>query len=73
MLMEKAIVTFKDPDTNKEININFTWDKESNDLDYTISFSKNYSLSDNLDFNGFLANMFLKMLESSTEEENKDE
>ena len=71
MQMEKAIVTFKNPDNEKEININFTWDKESNDLDYSITFSKNYSLSDNLDFNGFLANMFLKMLESDTEE-NKD-
>lgn len=70
--MEKAIVTFKNPDNEKEININFTWDKDSNNLDYSITFSKNYSLSDNLDFNGFLANMFLKMLESDTEE-NKDE
>ena len=72
MQMEKAIVTFKNPDNEKEININFTWDKDSNNLDYIITFSKNYSLSDNLDFNGFLANMFLKMLESDTEE-NKDE
>lgn len=70
--MEKSIVTFKDPENDKEIIINFIWDKDSNNLDYNITFSKNYSLADNLDFNGFLANMFLKMLEDNVEEENKD-
>lgn len=71
--MERAKVTFKNPDNDKEINIDFTYDKEKSFLDYNITFSKDYSLTDNLDFNGFLANMFLTMLQSEAEEEIKDE
>lgn len=68
METEKAIVTFKDPNSNKEIVIDFVWDKETNDLDYNITFSKNYSLTENLDFNGFLANMFLNCLQATEED-----
>lgn len=68
METEKAIVTFKDPNSDKEIVIDFVWDKETNDLDYNITFSKNYSLTENLDFNGFLANMFLNCLQATEED-----
>ena len=68
METEKALVTFKDPNSDKEIVIDFVWDKETNDLDYNITFSKNYSLTENLDFNGFLANMFLNCLQATEED-----
>ena len=70
--MEKAIVTFRNPDNEKEIKIDFVWDKSTNDLDYNITFSKDYSMKEELDFNGFLANMFLNCLQADIEE-NKDE
>lgn len=66
--MEKAIVTFKNPDANKEIVIDFTYDKESSNLDYNITLSDNYSLKDNLDFAGFLANTFLAYLQAQEDE-----
>lgn len=68
METEKAIVTFKDPNSDKKIVIDFVWNKETNDLDYNITFSKNYSLTENLDFNGFLANMFLNCLQATEED-----
>lgn len=66
--MEKAKVTFKNPENEKEINIDLVYDKDSSFLDYNITFSKDYSLSENLDFNGFLANMFLTMLQNDVDE-----
>lgn len=67
--MEKAQVTFKNPENNKEINIDFIYDKETSFLDYNITISKDYDLKTNLDFVGFLANMFLNSLQYNTEEE----
>ena len=67
--MEKAQVIFKNPENNKEINIDFVYDKETSFLDYNITISKDYDLKTNLDFVGFLANMFLNTLQYNTEEE----
>lgn len=66
--MEKAIVTFRNPDADKEIIIDFIYDKESSNLDYNITLSDNYSLKDNLDFAGFLANTFLAYLQAKEDE-----
>ena len=64
-IMEKTVVTFKTPDTEKFIELNFTYDKENSDLNYTVNLSEGYNLSDNMDLTGFLAHMFLTMLETN--------
>ncbi len=61
--MEKAIVTFKNPETNDSIELNFIYDKENSNLDYTLKLSDGYSLNSNMDLVGFLAHMFLTSLE----------
>ena len=61
--MEKAIVTFKDPDSDKQIELSFRYTKEDGNLDYDIKLSDGYSLNSELDFIGFLANMFLTSLQ----------
>ena len=71
--MEKAKVTFKNPENDREINIDFVYDKDTFYLDYNITLSNDYSLTEHLDFNGFLANMFLNMLQSNAEEEIKED
>lgn len=68
--MEKAIAIFKSPDTDRTITINFTYNKETSDLDYNIEFDKNTSAKDALDLPGFLAHMFLTSLQVN---KNKDE
>lgn len=62
-VMEKAIVLFKNPETNDSIEINLTYNKENSDLDYTINLSDGYSLNSNMDLVGFLAHMFLTSLQ----------
>ena len=61
--MEKAVVLFKNPETNDSIEINLTYNKENSDLDYTINLSDGYSLNSNMDLVGFLAHMFLTSLQ----------
>ena len=61
--MEKAVVLFKNPETNNSIEINLTYNKEDSNLDYTINLSDGYSLNSNLDLVGFLAHMFLTSLQ----------
>lgn len=70
--MERAVVIFKNPDNNREIKIDFVYDKKDSFLDYNITFSEDYSMTENLDFVGFLANMFLNCLQADVEE-NEDE
>lgn len=61
--MEKAVVLFKNPETNDSIEINLVYNKENSDLDYTLSLSDGYSLNSNMDLVGFLAHMFLTSLQ----------
>lgn len=61
--MEKAIVTFLNPETNKQIEINLVYNKETSDLDYDVKFSDETAAKEQMDFTGFLADMFLKSLQ----------
>ena len=65
--MENAIITFKDRDSDKKIVITLSYDKESSNLDYDVDLDKSYSPNSKLDFIGFLASMFLKMLQTKEE------
>lgn len=70
--MERAIVTFKNPEENREITITLDYNKETSVIDYDLKFSDNYSMTSNLDFSGFLAKMFIESLTTGNkEEENK--
>lgn len=63
--MEKAIVTFKNPDNEEkfvEISLNFL--KEENAVDYDVKLGPTYSAKDPMDFITFLADMFINMLSS---------
>ena len=70
--MEHAIVTFKNPDNNKEIVISFIFDKQKSYLDYDVKLSKDYDIKDNIDFNGFLATMFLNSLQVDKDKKETD-
>lgn len=70
--MEHAIVTFKNPDNNKEIVISFIFDKQKSYLDYNVKLSKDYDIKDNIDFNGFLATMFLNSLQVDKDKKETD-
>ncbi len=59
--MEKAIVTFKNVNSDNEIQINLTYDKEVGNLDYDVKFN-NCDENSNLDFVGILADIFIKSL-----------
>lgn len=69
--MEKAIVSFLDPETQKEVKITMSYDKENSLIDYNVKLSDNYSASENLGFSSFLAKMFLDSLQTENKEENK--
>jgi len=63
--MEKAIVIFKNPDTEKAITITLEYNKTDSSVDYSLDlgdYAEN--LKDNVDFVGFLASMFLTSLEN---------
>lgn len=60
--IQKAIVTFANPDNDKKIEIKFEYNKETSDLDYNIDM--NYDGKESMDFVGFLANMFLNTLKN---------
>lgn len=59
--MEKAEVIFSAE--GKQIKINFTYNKETSDLDYDIKLSDGYSMTSQMDFIGFLAHTFLTSLQ----------
>lgn len=61
--MENAIVTFKDKDSEKEIRVTLQYDKETSNLDYDVEMSAEYNANTQMDFIGFLANMFLNTLQ----------
>ena len=63
--MEKAIVTFKNPETNDFVELSFNYDKEKSNIDYTVVLSDGYSLNTNMDLVGFLAHMFLTSLQTN--------
>ena len=66
--MQKAIITFKNPELeDKNIVINFEIDNENQELKYNVEH--NYSDEENMDFAGYLAAMFLNVL-NGTEEQN---
>ena len=66
--MENAIVTFKDKNNNNTIDIELLYNKETSIVDYNIKFSENYSQNSEIDFIGFLANMFLQTLQMENKE-----
>ena len=78
-MLEKAQVTFKNTDSEevKEVKIDFVFDKDEQFIDYKVTLSEGYSLDENLDFAGFLANVFLQALQytpvNEATEETKDE
>lgn len=63
--MEKAEVTFKNTEQNTWIKISLLYDKESSNIDYDVKFSEGYSMNSQLDFTGFLADMFLNSLRNN--------
>lgn len=71
--MEKAIVSFKNPENNKEVIISLEYDKENSNIEYNLNFSDNFSMTDQLDFSGFLAKMFIDSLVNNSTEEKKEE
>ena len=73
MQQEKAIVTFKNPETNDQIEISLSYNKETSDLDYDINFG-GYQWESKMDFPMFLAKMFLNSLQvEDNKEDKKDE
>ena len=66
--MENAIITFKDKNSNNTIDIELLYNKETSIVDYNIKFSENYSQNSEMDFIGFLANMFLQTLQMENKE-----
>ena len=60
--MEKAIVTFKDVNTENSININLSFDKEAGNLDYDAKCNDEYFKSGELGFIGILAEIFITAL-----------
>lgn len=61
--MENAIVTFKDKDTDNTITLTLQYDKEKSTVDYDLKLSDNYTPKSDMDFIGFLAHMFLQVLQ----------
>ena len=59
--MEKATVTFKNVNSENEIQVNLTYDKEVGNLDYDVKFN-NCNENSELDFIGILADLFIKSL-----------
>lgn len=64
-IMEKAIILFKDPENNKSIEITLNYNKKNSSLDYDLKLSENYSMTENMDFIGFLAHTFLSSLQTN--------
>lgn len=62
--MEKAIVTFKNPDTEEVIEITLSYDKENSIVNYNVEQSEEHKDEKPLNFIGFLATMFLNMLKA---------
>lgn len=69
--MEKAIVTFNNPDKNQSINIFFQYDKETSDLHYDIKMDDTIDMTKPLDLSGFLAKTLLEFLKQDNAEEEK--
>ena len=60
--MEKAIVTFKDVNTENSININLSFDKEAGNLDYDAKCNDEYFKAGELGFICILAEIFITAL-----------
>lgn len=65
--MQNANVTFKDRDTGRKISIDLQYDEETSSLDYNVNLDEEYTAKSNLDFIGFLADMFLGELTVNAE------
>ncbi len=66
--MQNANVTFKDKDTGRKISIDLQYDEETSSLDYNVDLDEEYTAKSNLDFIGFLADMFLGELAVNAED-----
>lgn len=62
--MENALVTFKDRNSDKFIEITFDYNRSDSTLDYTIKMDNNTSMNSQMDFIGFLAQIFLQALQT---------
>ena len=71
MPMEKAIVTFNNPDNNQNIKIFFEYDQETSDLHYNIELDETIDMMKPLDLSGFLAKTLLEFLKQDNTEEQK--
>ena len=60
--MEKAIVKFKDVNTENSSNINLSFDKEAGNLDYEAKCNDEYFKAGELGFIGILAEIFITAL-----------
>lgn len=65
--MQNANVTFKDKDTGRKISIDLQYDEETSSLNYNVNLDEEYTAKSNLDFIGFLADMFLGELTVNAE------
>lgn len=63
--LQRAIITFKNPETKEYIDINLCYDKDQGDIDYDVKFSEGYNMTSELDLIGFLAHMFLTSLQNN--------
>lgn len=66
--MQNANVTFKDKDAGRKISIDLQYDEETSSLDYNVNLDEEYTAKSNLDFIGFLADMFLGELAVNAED-----
>lgn len=66
--MQNANVTFKDKDTGRKISIDLQYDEGTSSLDYNVNLDEEYTAKSNLDFIGFLADMFLGELAVNAED-----
>lgn len=60
--MEKAIVTFKDVNTENTIDVSLSFDKEVGNLDYEVKCNDEYYKAGELGFIGILAEIFIAAL-----------
>ena len=62
--IENAVVTFKDRNSDKFIEITLDYNLSDSTLDYNIKLDNETSVNSPMDFIGFLAQIFLQTLEN---------
>lgn len=64
--MENVIVTFKNVDADKHIDVTLAFEPETAVIDYKVTMSEGYSPDEPMDFSAILADMFLRALQANT-------